>query len=120
MIISINNSDEKALIVKYLNKINGTKHPTTFFVNVGGYIAIDGNDFIHFTTFERAAEYAKDNKKIFISFVEFVENLINSNVILQKRCDEYWEAFEQAKEEISELKARTNLNTSLFNKIFKL
>ena len=55
-----------------------------------------------------------------MSFVEFVENLINSNVILQKRCDEYWEAFEQAKEEISELKARTNLNTSLFNKIFQL
>ena len=120
MIIAINNSDEKSLIVKYLNKMNGTNHPTTFFVNVGGYIAIDGDDFIHFTTFERAAEYAKDNKKIFMSFMEFVENLINSNLILQKRCDEYWKAFEQAKEEIFELKARTNLNTSLFNKIFKL
>ena len=79
MIIAINNSDEKSLIIKYLNKTNGTKHPTTFFVNVGGYIAIDGNDFIHFTTFEKAVEYAKDNKKIFMSFIEFVENLINSN-----------------------------------------
>ena len=49
MIIAINNSDEKSLIVKYLNKVNGTNHPTTFFVNVGGYIAIDGNDFIHNT-----------------------------------------------------------------------
>lgn len=120
MIIAINNSDEKSLIIKYLNKINGTKHPTTFFINVGGYIAIDGNDFIHFTTFERAVEYAKDNNKIFISFMEFVENLINSNVILLKRCDEYWEAFQEAKEEISKLKAKTNLNTKLFNKIFKL
>ena len=120
MIIEIHNSDEKSLIVKYLNKVNGTKHPTTFFINVGGYIAIDGSDFIHFTTFERAAEYAKDNNKIFMSFIEFVENLINSSFILQKRCDEYREAFEQAKEELLELKTRANLNTSLFNKIFKL
>ena len=120
MIIEIHNSDEKSLIVKYLNKIIGTKHPTTFFINVGGYIAIDGNDFIHFTKFERAVEYAKENKKIFITFAEFVENLINSNYILLKRCDEYWKAFQEAQEEISELKARANLNTSLFNKIFKL
>ena len=120
MIIAIKNSEEKSAIIKYLNKSRGTNHPTTFFIEVGGYIALDGNDYIHFTTFEKAAEYARGSNKVFLSFIDFVERLIDENAALQQDCECLEEAYHTVKDAYTDLSISKDISTTLFTKIFNL
>ena len=60
--------------------------------------------------------YAGDN----LDAAEWDERSIQGLTKIDKKKEVMLLALELAKEEISELKTRTNLNTSLFNKIFKL
>jgi len=112
MIIKINNTEEKSMVLQLYNIIENTSYPTRFFVDIPGYLSVNNVSFVHFTSLKKALHYDNANIQI-MSFIEFVmyaiKRILCDKDYLKRKYDDLQEEFFKVK--LQELRLQEQLKT---------
>lgn len=119
MIIAISNAKEKGIITRYLNRKYGTNYPTEFSINVKGYLAIHGKDYVHYFT-RRAVKLSNETDKTVILFADFVAQIFDELQHLETIHETTLTAYHEAREECMKLRSKSEIRKQMFQQCFKL
>lgn len=121
MIVKVKNTKEKSIVINYINRKYGTNYPITFFINVKGYICVDGSDYTFFTSEDKAIAYLLDNhEKGILNFSEFTEMLIDEINELQQKYNNVLDAYLETKMRCVKAESKLHISKKLFNTCFQI